>query len=270
MSRIEKALEKANKLREAEITKMAELPNDKDVRLPEAINVNNPYLVSLTQPHSPVAEEYRKLKSMVIRATKADFLNTIMVSSAIDGEGKSLTALNLAISLAQEIDHSILLVDADLRKPLIHEYLGIKTKYGLSDYLTGNIDISEILVKTGIGNLSIMPAGNKTKNPVELLSSGKMKSLINELKHRYVDRYIILDTPPILPFAEAITLSSYVDGIIFVVKEGYAQRNIIKDAVNLFKDSNILGVVFNSVSSENLDGHYSKYYRGYYGKKEKK
>jgi Mrp family chromosome partitioning ATPase len=97
-----------------------------------------------------------------------------------------------------------------------------------------------------------------------------MKSLINELKHRYVDRYIILDTPPILPFAEAITLSSYVDGIIFVVKEGYAQRNIIKDAVNLYKDSNILGVVFNSVSSENLDGHYSRYYRGYYGKKEKK
>ncbi len=270
MSRIEEALEKANKLRDAEITKKAELLNDKDIKSPEAINVNNPYLVTLTQPHSPVAEEYRKLKSVVIKATKADFLNTIMISSAIDNEGKSLTALNLAISLAQEIDHSILLVDADLRKPMIHEYLGIKTKHGLSDYLTENIDISEILVKTGIGNLRIIPAGNRTKNPVELLSSEKMKSLINELKHRYVNRYIILDTPPVLHFAEAITLSSYVDGIIFVVKEGYAQRNIIKDAVNLFKDSNILGVVFNSVSSENLDGHYSRYYRGYYGKKEKK
>lgn len=259
MSRIEEALEKATKLKTS--TQRGNLKVFKEV---EPIEVSNHRLVTITQPDSPISEEYKKLKSIIIRATKADFLNTIMVTSAVDNEGKSLTAINLAVSLAQEIDHSILLVDADLRKPLIHEYLGIKPRYGLSEYLTKDMDISEVLIKTGIGNLVLLPAGSRAQNPVELISSEKMRLLVKEIKHRYMDRYVIIDTPPVLPFAETIPLASYVDGIIFVVKEGHAQRKVIKDALNLVKGSNILGVVFNAVTAESLDGYYYHYYKNYY------
>jgi exopolysaccharide/PEP-CTERM locus tyrosine autokinase len=269
MSRIEEALEKANKLRESESPQKPQPFNAGKTSLPASVTIDNAYIMTLTQPESPIAEEYRKLKSIVIRATKADFLNTIMITSALDSEGKSLTAINLAVSLAQEIDHSILLIDADLRRPLIHDYFGLKPELGLSDYLTGQAELSDILIKTGIGNLTILPAGQRSKNPVELLSSTRMKTLVNEVKHRYADRYVIIDTPPVLPFAEAMAIGSFVDGVIFVVKEGYAQRRTIREAVNLIKDLNIIGVVFNAVSTENLEGHYSRYYYGYYGRKEK-
>lgn len=269
MSRIEEALEKANKLRESEDPKKSKPFKASTAGLPASVKIDDSCIMTLSQPESPIAEEYRKLKSIVIRATKADFLNTIMITSAIDSEGKSLTAINLAVSLAQEIDHSILLIDADLRRPLIHNYFGLKQELGLSDYLTGNAELSEILIKTGIGNLTILPAGRNSKNPVELLSSARMKTLVNEVKHRYADRYVIIDTPPVLPFAEAMAIGSFVDGVIFVVKEGYAQRKTIREAINLIKDLNIIGVVFNAVSMENLDGYYHRYYYGYYGRKEK-
>ncbi len=273
MSKIEEALEKAKKLREAESTKKHELLSGIDKGVDKEINpvvINNKYIISMSQPDSPIAEEYKKLKSLIIRETKAAFFNTLMVSSATDNEGKTLTAINLAISFAYELDHSILLVDADLRNPMVHEYLGITPKYGLSDYLTKNMDISQILIKTGIGNLVIIPSGKRVKNPVELLSSVKMKSLISELKQRYVDRYIIIDTPPLLSFAESIAMGSYVDGIVFVVREGRAQLKAIKESLAILKGSNILGIVFNAVSNVNLDGHYYKRYnRYYYGRKEK-
>lgn len=269
MSKIEEALEKAKKLRDSESTKrMGSFGETEISREVKPIKIDNPYIVSITQPDSPIAEEYRKLKSIIIRETKADFLNSILITSAVEKEGKTLTAINLAISLAQTIDHSILLVDANFRKPLIHEYLGLKPEYGLSDYLTKDIDVSEILIKTDIGKLAVIPAGNNSKNPVELLSSEKMKSLMNELKHRNIDRYVIIDTPPLLPFSEVITLGSFVDVVILVIKEGCAQIKTIEEAINLLKDVNILGVVFNYVSSENLGGHYSRYYSDYYGRKE--
>ena len=262
MSKLEEALEKANRLRNSAAI------DDKSRKLDvfqnvEPRKIDNDYIVTLTRPDSPIAEEYRRLKSMLIRETKADFLNTIMITSSVNGEGKTLTAVNLAVTLAQEIDHTILLIDADLRKPMIHECLGIKYKYGLSDYLTQYIDISKVLIKTGIGNMVLLPAGRIVRNPVELLSSEKMKALIKELKQRYMDRYIIVDTPPILSCAEGIAIGSYMDGIVFVVREGQAQKKTIEDALSMIQELNILGLVFNNVSAANLDGHYSPYNYGY-------
>lgn len=261
MSKIEEALAKASRLRGSD-KENRERPVQLGSRI-EPVKNGNQYLVTINQPDSPIVEEYRRLKSMLLRETKADFLNTIMITSSVAGEGKSLTAINLAVTLAQEIDHSILLVDADLRKPMVTEYLGIKYKYGLSDYLTRNIDVSEILIKTGIGNLMILPAGRTVDNPVELLSSEKMKALVKELKQRYMDRYVIIDSPPILSCAEGIAIGSYVDGVIFVVQEGNTQKKSVEDALNMIKDLNLLGVVFNNVSELNLEGHYSHYYYKY-------
>lgn len=277
MSKIEDALEKANKLRKS--GKAGKPEQAEDVEKPEkadstdntvktdadkgAVSVDavDGNLVTITQPYSPVAEEYRRLKSMILRATKKDFLNTVMITSAIDGEGKSVTAINLAVTLAQEIDHTILLIDSDLRKPVVHEYLGIDYKYGLSDYLTSDIDISEVMIKTGIGKLVLIPAGKRVDNPLELLSSEKMKNLIKEVKQRYKDRYVIIDTPPILSFAEPIAIGANVDGIVFVVKEGHAQKRMIEDALNLIRGLNLLGIVFNDVGVANTGGRYSRYHK---------
>lgn len=265
MSKIEEALEKANKLRETTSVRDGEV-NARRTK-PENIKkvsprvINNRDLITIVDPESPIVEEYRKLKSMVLRETKADFLNTIMITSAMDNEGKTLTAINLAVTLAQEIDHSILLVDSDLRQPTMHQYLGVDCKLGLSDYLTSDIDLSEILVKTGIGNLVLLPAGRPVNNPVELLSSKKMEALIKEIKQRYMDRYVIIDTPPIVAFAEGMALGSFVDGIVFVIQEGRAPVKTIEDALNMIKDFNILGVVYNNVSEVQHEGHSHYYYK---------
>jgi exopolysaccharide/PEP-CTERM locus tyrosine autokinase len=170
-----------------------------------------------------------------------------MVTSSDAGEGKTITAINLAAAMANAIDHTVLLVDADLRNPSIHKYLGIKMKYGLSDYLTGKVDLTEVLVRPGIGKLVVLPGGNPPENPAELLSSEKMKNLVKELKYRYKDRYIIFDSVPILVTADSLSLSTYMDGIVFVVQADRTSEKDVAQALALIKGCNILGVVFNNV-----------------------
>ncbi|MEF9426532.1 MAG: XrtA-associated tyrosine autokinase [Candidatus Mariimomonas ferrooxydans] len=277
MSRIEKAIEKASKIRnsarfEKTVEDKVDRPESRAVLDKEAItisdkvNVNNPYIITFNDPDSPISEEYRNLRSMVVRLTEQeDFKNTLMITSTLASEGKSVTALNLAITLAQEYDHSVLLVDADLRNPFLHRYLNIKPGIGLSNCLINGYDIEEALINTGIGKLTFLPAGREVADPAEILSSRKMKELISEMKHRYSDRYIIIDTPPILPFAETRSISALVDSILFVVKEGSVPLNDIKDALNILKDSNVLGIVYNDVGVENLRSRYSYYYKKYPG-----
>jgi receptor protein-tyrosine kinase/non-specific protein-tyrosine kinase len=260
MSRIEKALEKATRLRNK--TSSGAVSETLAVR-EDTLDVTkvSSYIITLTDPTSPISEEYRKLKSMVVRLTKQEgFKNTIMVTSTLSKEGKSITAINLAITLSQEYDYTVLLIDADLRDPSLHRYLNLTPEAGLTDCLVDGLDISRALLKPGIGKLSFLPSGKKVKNPVELLASQRMKELIDEIKHRYSDRYIIIDTPPTLPFAETRSISALVDGIVFVVKEGVASLQNISDALEILKDHNILGIVYNDVGIESLEGRYHYYY----------
>ena len=272
MSRIEEALEKAAKMRGPDtslprrpLAPLSAAPDPEHKYLQpgqnEKMKVRNPLVVSVTGPQTSVAEEYRKLKSLVVKLTKGEnFKNTLMVTSSIAGEGKSLTAINLAVSLAQEFDHTVLLVDADLRKPSIHKYLGFEPKLGLSDCLTDGVDVGKALVKTGIGKLSILAHGKTVQNPGELFSSSKMKSLIEELKNRYPDRYIIIDTPPVLLFAETRTISTIVDSILFVVREGTTSLGEVNDALASLDRKSLLGVVYNQAVNESLNSYYHDYY----------
>ena len=258
MSKLEEALEKARNIREEKNTvKEKKQYAFQKIR---AKKIGSPYIVTVNEPESFISEEYRRLKSMLIRETKKDFLNTLMITSATNGEGKSLTAVNLAVTLAQEIDHSVILVEADIRKPLIHQMLDIKYQYGLTDYLSSEIDISDILIKTGIGKMVYVPAGSMVRNPVELLSSQKMHDFMSEIKHRYMDRYVIIDTPPVLACSETITMASYTDGTVFVVREGYVQEKVISEALNMLTGVNMLGIVYNSASKLNMDGYFYNYY----------
>lgn len=265
MSRIDQALEKAARLREAGTTKHGVVVDNenKEIGHPEKTDIVefipgdtvvdrdtvDHHIVTITDPASPAAEEYKKLRARVLKSAEKGLYNTLLITSAKPAEGKTVTAINLAVAIAQELDRTVLLIDADLRKPSVASYLGIQKRLGLSDYLQARVDIADVLIKTGIGRLVVMPAGTAPDNPAELLGSQRMRDLVRDVKGRYRDRFIILDAPPLLFAADAISLANYVDGVLFVVQAGSTTQKIAGQALSLIKDCNILGTVFNNVPS---------------------
>jgi protein-tyrosine kinase len=269
MSRIEQALEKASRIREAEAAK-APIRTGGNIQ-PVVMDYGsmNPNLVTITDPDSPAAEEYRKLKAMVIKITKRDSArNSLMVTSCGSSEGKSLLSVNLGVSLAQEVSHRALLIDADLRRPSLARYLGIDATVGLAECLRDGADVSSAIIPTKVPKLDLLPAGKSVRNPVELLSSPKMKMILGDLKRSYQDRYIIIDTPPILPFAEAQIVSLLADGVLFVVQEGSVTERELREAIDILQGTRIIGITFNSVSAQSMNRR-NRYYQRYYAERER-
>lgn len=275
MSRIEKAMEKASQLRHSPSAPEAEnfgqqqqggnlSRHDRSERHEPAVPASseNPLLVNLTKPFSVAAEEFRKVKAMLLNKTKENgFHNTIMVTSALPGEGKTMVSLNLAISLAEEFDHTVLLVEADLRRPTMHTFLTLEDRPGFSDCLLGEADLADAIIPTGIGKLSIIRAGHSVPNPSELFSSQRTKNLVAEMKNRYPDRYIIFDTPPILPFSEARSLGKLVDNTVFVVMERHASVQDIQESLDVLKGCPVLGMIYNNTEQVSHDKRYGYYHR---------
>jgi protein-tyrosine kinase len=270
MNKIEKSLEKTIGIKKSSdgvcgnIFNLMEVPCEPAEVEGMTMHPKNSCIITYRNPDTPIAEEYRKLKTVLLRMTREEFRNVVMVTSSVSGEGKSVTSANLAVMLAREYGQTVLLVDADLRRPSLHEYLGIAPRVGLADCLEDRIDPGRAIVKTGIPKLSFMSAGKKVENPGELLSSHRMKEFLLELKHRYQDRYIIIDTAPILLFAETQAMSVIVDGVLVVVKEGGATVKAITQMLDILKNSTVLGIVFNNASASSLDGKYYHHYRHYY------
>ena len=210
------------------------------------LKITNLMLATAREEKTIVVEEFNKLRSTVIALTKGEkFLNTVMVTSTASEEGKSMTALNLAISLAKEQDHTVLLVDTDLRRPSVHRYLDITPDVGLVNCLRDNMPIEKALIKTGLGKLVVFPAGEAHRDPLDLLASNRMKDIVSELKQRYPERYVIFDTPPAHPFADAGVLAGFLDATLFVVREGKASKTDVIKTLEEFKNHNLLGVVYN-------------------------
>ncbi len=208
----------------------------------------------LTKNSSPVFTDiYNLLRTQILHRTRKKGHNVLMVTSAMPGEGKTITSINLAISLAREVDQFALLVDTDMRKPSIHKYLGIEVERGLTDYLLHNIPVPDLMIKPGINKLSFLPAGEPIRGSTEILGSPKLQELIIEMKERYPDRYVIFDCPDLLHAPDALVFSSYVDGIILVVEAGKTSREHVKKAMNLLEGRNVVGVVLNKTEKESLD-----------------
>ena len=188
---------------------------------------------------------------------------TIMVASAIPKEGKTFVTSNLGVSLATGMDQHCLLVDCDLRHPKLAHMFGIKSNFGLADYLRDQVDLSRLIVKTSVQKLSVLPSGQAPQNPSELLSSSRMQKLMQEVSSRYDDRVVIFDSPPMLVAAESIVLSGYVDAVILVIR----RRKVKKDEVQKFIDSvgenKIFGIIFNDHETNYLDQSLIQGY-GYY------
>jgi len=204
-------------------------------------------LVSFFAPSSMVTEQFRRLRTLIINPGVRNAPKIIMVASAMSGEGKSFVAVNLASIIAVELHSHALLVDCDLRNPSITRWFGLQEKKGLSDYLMGEAEIQDLLIKTSIDKLSILSGGSIQDNPVELIGSKKMKTLVQDLKSRYDDRYIIIDSSPLLATTEPSVLNEMVDGIILVIKSGDTPRETIQQAVKLLNKNKILGIVLNNM-----------------------
>ncbi len=219
-------------------------------------------VICAKEPKSFVSEQFKMLRSRILFPSSGEPPRTIMITSALPGEGKSFVASNLAVSIAQNINEYVLLMDCDLRIPSIGGLFGLGNSDGLSEYLTSGVELDDLLVKTGIEKLTILPGGNPPPNPAELLSSKRMSDLIQEVRSRYKDRFIIIDSPPPHITAEARVIAGKVDGILLVIGYGDANRMMITDMVELLGKEKILGVVFNRVRSQS-----SKYYAyGKYGR----
>jgi protein-tyrosine kinase len=192
------------------------------------------------------SDQLKILRTQVLHDLKHSEKNTILISSANYGEGKTLTAINLAISFSHQLHKTVMLVDADIRKPKVHEYLGLGINPGLSDYLVGEYDdVSDLLINPGMDRIVILPSGKPRRNSAELLSSLRMKSLFRDIKHRYSDRVIIFDGAPILEAADPLVFTEFIDGIILVVEAEKTSREDIKRVMEMMKDKNIIGTVFN-------------------------
>jgi protein-tyrosine kinase len=215
--------------------------------------------------YNPVEEDYKLIRTQIVQRTKADNKNLLMVTGPLPGEGKTLTAINLAISLAQEKDKTALLVDADLRCPSVHEYLGLSRTPGLVEYLTDKRTLSELLVHPeGIPRFVVLPGGRPVKEAAELMSSSLMMDLLQELKQFYPDRYVLFDLPPVLTFTDALAFAPLVDGIIIVVERGKTTKKDIQRCLKLIENFPLLGLVFNKVEGHG-EGYYNYYnYYNYY------
>jgi protein-tyrosine kinase len=195
-----------------------------------------------------VTEGYKLLRTHILQRTKAEGRNILMITGPRQGEGKTLTAINLAISIAQEVNQSVLLVDADLRSPSVHRYFGIRRGEGLVDHLTDGVPISELLVQPeGLPKLVLLPGGRPSAQAAELINSHLMAELVMELKHFYPNRYVLFDLPPLLAFADALAFAPQADGIIVVVEAGKTSREDIERTQQMLKKFNFLGFVLNKL-----------------------
>ena len=202
------------------------------------------------------SEHYKVLRTNILQRAKENHWNTIMITSVQPGEGKTLTAINLAAAFAKEFNQTVLLVDCDLRRQKVHQYLDYTHEKGIGDYLTNNCQLKDLIVWPNIEKLT---AYFRRKNHLQQRGTSgthpKMKALVNEIKHRYDDRYVIFDVPPILAGADAMAFAPLVDCIIMVVEEGRTSVKDVKKAIETIPAEKFMGFVLNRRKSP-LSGYY--------------
>ena len=191
------------------------------------------------------ADAFRLLRTQLLMEIRKNGWRTLAVTSPNKGAGKTTVALNLAISFAMEVDHTALLVDADLRDPDLRHLLELEPGPGLADYLVGDAELEDLLIHPRIGDLALLPGGKPVANTSELMRSPMMANLVRELRNRYPERVIVFDVPPVLSGADTLALSTYMDATILLVEERKTTRDDVERACELLRNTNLLGIVLN-------------------------
>ena len=222
-------------------------------------------LISIKKPDSMEANLFKVLRGKILFPFSGKSPRSILVTSAVPGEGKSYITSNLAVNMAQNIDETVLLVDCDLRRPSIHRIFGFNHVNGLSEHFSNRTKLPDLLLKTMVDKLTLLPAGKPPDNPSEILSSAQMVDLIDELKSRYDDRFLIIDSPPTLLAPETNAIAKQVDGVIVVIKVGSTPIDLVDELIGTIGKDKIIGAVINQYdmlsSKYNRYKKYSKYYK---------
>lgn len=195
--------------------------------------------------NDPRADLFRVLRTNILKQLRDNGWNSFFVTSATQDAGKSLVAINLAIAIALEGNQTVLLVDADLRRPSISRHLGLQCKLGFIDYLSGIAPLEEILVNPGIENLVLLPGKCSKINYSELISSSRMVNFIQEIKSRYESRIIIFDIPPLFVADDALLFMPYFDAALFVVEDEKNTADELQHAMCILEQTNLLGLILN-------------------------
>ena len=196
-------------------------------------------------PEAVEADHFKVLRTQIMLRAQEKGWNTVMITSALPGEGKTFTAVNLAMIFSREFCQTVLLVDADLKNQSIHNVMGFESKVGLVDYLIDDMPFSDIMVWPGVDKMTVISGGKTLHDSTELIGSPKMKTLVSEMKSRYLDRYVFFDVPPILGRADALAFAPLVDCIIMVVEAGRTSLRDIRESLNMIPQEKFMGFVMN-------------------------
>jgi capsular exopolysaccharide synthesis family protein len=223
-------------------------------------------LVSLAASGSFAADQYRTLRHSIDRLRLESGLQVLAVTSSCPGDGKSVTALNVAGTLAQSLNARVLIIDADLRRPSVAEYLGLgeAATPGLVEAIQdASCDWTAFVRRLDRINLSVLPAGAPQSAPYELLNSARLETILGEARRRY--DYVLLDTPPLVPFPDGRVLSRWIDGFLMIVAAHRTPRRLVVEALNLLDPAKVIGVVFNGDDRTDFGRYgYSGYHDSYY------
>jgi protein-tyrosine kinase len=226
-------------------------------------------IVTPNAARSRIADQYRVVKRPLIAnavekgAVGVKHSNLIMVTSALAGEGKSFTAINLAMSIATELDHTVMLVDADVARPSVPRVLGFPSGAGLLDILESSADMSSVLLRTNVEKLTILPSGTPHPRATELLASDAMSQLLEEIATRYADRIIIFDSPPLLLTTEARALASHMGQIVMVVQANETLQSDVQHALSTIEHCPIRLMLLNQARIDAKTGYAYGYGYGY-------
>ncbi|MBL1457694.1 MAG: CpsD/CapB family tyrosine-protein kinase [Methylophaga sp.] len=198
--------------------------------------------------NNPQSAVFRMLRTQVLKQMRSNRWQSLAVTSPTEGEGKSVVAANLAIAIAMELNQTVLLVDMDLRNPSIAKYFELNVNHGLREYLSGDYQLSDILINPGIKRLVILPGLGRAEDSAELLSSPKMASLVDDVRSQYDSRIIIFDVPPILQTDDVLLSANYFDSTLLVLEDGKNTESNINKSLQLLEGTNLMGTVVNKCS----------------------
>jgi protein-tyrosine kinase len=203
-----------------------------------------------------VSRAYKILRTRVLQRMRAKNWNTLGVTGTSAGEGKSLTAINLALALAQDVITWVFLVDLDLQRPQVGSYLGMRYERGLTDYLTGHAEFDQIVYDTGVKRLAVIPNAHPVEQSSEYLSAPRMMELMNTLENEVPRRIVVFDMPPLMVSDDVLTFAPRLDSLLFVVSQGQTARRTLSNARELLSEMNVIGVVLNRSTERNDSPYY--------------
>lgn len=220
---------------------------------PEALERNR---VLLRVRDVGISRAYKILRTRVLHRLTANNWYTLGITGTSAGEGKSLTAVNLALALAQDVNTSVFLVDLDLQRPQLGAYLGMSYEYGLTDYLTGQADLEQIIYDIGVKRLAVIPNASSVENSSELLRSPRMAEFVNALEGQVPRRVIVFDMPPLMVSDDVLAFAPRVDSFLLVVSQGQTARRTLNNAKEVLSELNLMGVVLNRSTERNDSTYY--------------